>query len=78
LSLIIRPPRTIPSAVWRLIIGLTLMFTLAPATRYGYFIYPLALLMWLEISQLGQRRATAEARAAPDAAKPMASSASPA
>ena len=36
-----------PSATWRLIIGLTLMFTLAPATRFGYYIYPAGLLAWL-------------------------------
>jgi Glycosyltransferase family 87 len=68
LSLVIRPPKTVPSAVWRLIIGLTLMFTLAPATRYGYFIYPLAMLMWLEVSRLGQRQSAAEALSAEDAA----------
>jgi hypothetical protein len=73
-SLVIRPPKTVPSAVWRLIIGLTLMFTLAPATRYGYFIYPLALLMWLAISQLGQRQAAPDAaRAAPEPGAPSAS-----
>jgi Glycosyltransferase family 87 len=73
-SLAIRPPKTVPSAVWRLIIGLTLMFTLAPATRYGYFIYPLALLMWLAISQLGQRQAAPDAaRAAPEPGAPSAS-----
>lgn len=60
-SLAIRPPKTVPSAVWRLVIGLALMFTLAPATRFGYFIYPLALLIWLEVARLGQRRAAAEA-----------------
>jgi hypothetical protein len=60
-SLIVRPPRTIPSAVWRLIIGLTLMFLLAPATRFGYFIYPASLLLWLEISQLGLRQTAVEA-----------------
>jgi 4-amino-4-deoxy-L-arabinose transferase-like glycosyltransferase len=59
-SLVIRPPRTVPAAVWRLIIGLTLMFTLAPATRFGYFIYPASLLLWLEVSRLGQRQAAAE------------------
>jgi 4-amino-4-deoxy-L-arabinose transferase-like glycosyltransferase len=75
-SLVIRPPKTVPSAVWRLIIGLTLMFTLAPATRYGYFIYPLAMLMWLKVSQLGQQQS--EARAAPSPGEPIASSASPA
>jgi 4-amino-4-deoxy-L-arabinose transferase-like glycosyltransferase len=55
-SLVIRPPKTVPSAVWRLIIGLTLMFALAPATRFGYFIYPASLVLWLEVSRLGQRR----------------------
>jgi 4-amino-4-deoxy-L-arabinose transferase-like glycosyltransferase len=76
-SLVIRPPRTVPSAVWRLIIGLALMFTLAPATRYGYFIYPLALLMWLKISQIGQQQTAAEARAGPQPGERVAS-ASPA
>src|SRR5258706_4343313 len=52
-SLVIRPPRTVPSAVWRLAIGLTLMFLLAPATRFGYFIYPLSLLLWLDGSPVG-------------------------
>jgi hypothetical protein len=54
-SLIIRPPRTVPAAARWLIIGLSLMFTLAPATRFGYFIYPGALLLWLEVSLLGLR-----------------------
>lgn len=54
-SLIIRPPRTVPAAAWWLIIGLTLMFTLAPATRFGYYIYPGALLGWLQVSLLGRR-----------------------
>jgi Glycosyltransferase family 87 len=48
------PPRTVPAATWRLIIGLTAMFVLAPATRFGYFVYPAGLLAWLEISQAGQ------------------------
>jgi hypothetical protein len=51
-SLLVRPPTTVPSAVWRLAIGLSLMFLLAPATRFGYFIYPAALLMWLEVVSL--------------------------
>ncbi len=58
-SLVIRPPRTVPSAVWRLSIGLTLMFLLAPATRFGYFIYPLSLLLWLEVSRFGVRQSAA-------------------
>lgn len=56
ISLVIRPPASVHAAVWRLIIGLTLMFTLAPATRYGYFIYPLALLLWLLVCEHGQRK----------------------
>lgn len=59
-SLVLRPPSTVPAAVWRLIIGLTLMFTLAPATRFGYFIYPASLLLWLEVSRLGLRQSAAE------------------
>ncbi|MGP7996578.1 MAG: glycosyltransferase 87 family protein [Streptosporangiaceae bacterium] len=55
-SLVVRPPRTVPAATWRLIIGLVLMFTLAPATRFGYFMYPLGLWAWLEIVQLSRRR----------------------
>jgi hypothetical protein len=52
-SLVIRPPRTVPAATWRLVIGLSLMFVLAPATRFGYFLYPAGLLAWLGISWLG-------------------------
>jgi len=60
-SLAVRPPRTVPSAVWRLVIGLSLMFLLAPATRFGYFIYPASLLLWLGVSQPGIRQSAAEA-----------------
>ena len=52
-SLVIRPPRTVPAATWRLVIGLTAMFLLAPATRFGYFVYPVGLLVWLEVSRMG-------------------------
>ena len=60
-SLLVRPPRTVPAATWRLIIGLVLMFTLAPATRFGYFMYPLGLWAWLAVSQVGLRRSRAPA-----------------
>ena len=56
-SLIIRPPRTVPAATWRLVIGLSLMFVLAPATRFGYFLYPAGLLAWLGICWLGPANA---------------------
>jgi len=58
-SLVVYPPKTVPAAVWRLAIGLTLMFVLAPATRFGYFIYPASLLLWLEVSRLGLRQSAA-------------------
>jgi Glycosyltransferase family 87 len=51
-SLVLRPPRTVPAATWRLIVALVLMFTLAPSTRFGYYIYPLGLGIWLWISHL--------------------------
>jgi len=51
--LVFWPPRTVPAATWRVIIGLSLMFVLAPATRFGYFLYPMGLLAWLGISWLG-------------------------
>ncbi len=60
-SLVVHPPRTVPAATWRLIIGLALMFTLAPATRFGYFMYPLGLWAWLEVSRLGETSQDEEA-----------------
>jgi hypothetical protein len=67
--LILAPPKDVPSATWRLIIGLTLMFTLAPATRFGYYIYPAGLLVWLFVALAGRREGRPEAvpaRAAAD------------
>ena len=55
-SLVIRPPRDVPAAIWRLTIGLTLMFLLGPNVRFGYFIYPFGLLGWLALTQLGLPR----------------------
>ena len=60
LSLVIRPPKDCRSATWRLIIGLVLMFSLAPASRFGYYIYPAGLWVWMEVSSLGARGAAAE------------------
>ena len=48
---IFRPPRDARAAAWRLAIGLTAMFTLAPATRWGYFVYPIALVGWLMLTR---------------------------
>jgi hypothetical protein len=83
-SLIIRPPRTVPAATWRIAIGLSLMFVLAPATRFGYFLYPAGLLAWLAISWLafggpsgsGTRSAKAAAQSAYHAANHGSSAAS--
>jgi hypothetical protein len=46
-SLVAAPPADARAAALRLAIALALMFTLAPATRFGYFSYPAALLFWL-------------------------------
>ena len=67
-SLVVQPPRTVAAATWRLIIGLVLMFTLAPATRFGYFMYPLGLWAWLTVSQLGLRHSRRSAQEWPDRA----------
>jgi hypothetical protein len=65
-SLVVRPPRTVRAAVWRLIIALTAMFVLAPATRFGYFVYPVGLLAWLEVSRMGTEPALEELPGPPD------------
>ena len=49
--LILRPPADVRAAAWRLAIGLTAMFTLAPATRWGYFVYPIGLVGWLLLTR---------------------------
>jgi phosphatidylinositol alpha-1,6-mannosyltransferase len=49
--LIARPPRDARAAAWRLAVGLTAMFTLAPATRWGYFVYPIGLIGWLLLTR---------------------------
>jgi len=48
--LVRRPPQDYAAVAVRLAVAYTIMFTLAPATRYGYYIYPLALLCWLPLS----------------------------
>ncbi|MGV9311195.1 glycosyltransferase 87 family protein [Streptomyces sp. NPDC003691] len=42
-SLVVRPPVSVRSAANRTALGLLLALTLAPATRYGYLLYPLVL-----------------------------------
>jgi hypothetical protein len=52
-SLLVNPPKDAQAAGWRLVIGLTLMFLLAPASRAGYFVYPLGLSAWLLLTRPG-------------------------
>jgi hypothetical protein len=62
-SLVIRPPKDVPAATVRLVIGLSAMFILAPSTRFGYFIYPAAMVLWLYVSLAGRRGAEPAATA---------------
>jgi hypothetical protein len=50
-SLVVRPPRDVRAAAWRLAIGLSLMFLLGPQVRFGYFLYPLGLIGYLALTQ---------------------------
>jgi hypothetical protein len=43
-SLVVRPPASTVAAAWRLAVSLALLFAVAPATRWGYFVYPAVLL----------------------------------
>jgi hypothetical protein len=46
------------------------MFVLAPATRFGYFVYPVGLFAWLEVSRMGQAAPAAPADPAAAPAEP--------
>jgi phosphatidylinositol alpha-1,6-mannosyltransferase len=71
--MVVRPPRDVTAAAWRLAIGLTLMFLLGPQVRFGYFIYPLGLVGWLALTgasrgpRPGPRAAAGSSTAAPAA-----------
>ena len=64
ISLVIRPPRDVPAAAWRLAVGLALIFLLGPDVRFGYFIYPLGLIGWLALTAT-----TGETQAGPTGAQ---------
>jgi hypothetical protein len=49
--LVLRPPASVAAAAVRLAVGLALLFGLAPASRFGYFAYPIALLGWLVVAR---------------------------
>jgi len=55
-SLVIAPPATPAQAAIRIALGLTVLFALSPATRFGYLCYPLALCGWVALT--GARRQT--------------------
>jgi hypothetical protein len=54
-SLVFKPPRSVPRAVVLLAGAMTLMFILAPSTRFGYFIYPAGLAIWLVAVWVGRK-----------------------
>jgi len=67
-SLLVRPPADTRAVAWRLAIGLAVMFTLAPATRWGYFVYPLGLIGWIYLTR--QAPAGTDKGGSPSAAVP--------
>lgn len=71
LGFVIRPPRTVTRAVLLLAGAMTLMFVLAPATRFGYFIYPAGLAIWVLAVHFGGRD-EAQPPATPDPGEPPA------
>jgi hypothetical protein len=68
-SLAVSPPASPAAAARRLAIGLTALFLLSPATRFGYFIYPISLYAWAVLADFEEarraRRATVD-RPLPD------------
>jgi hypothetical protein len=60
-SLIVRPPADARGAALRIALGLAVMFTLAPATRWGYFVYPIGLIGWLALTGQGTAPASSGA-----------------
>lgn len=54
-SLVARPPADSAAAARRLALGLALMFALSPATRFGYFAYPIGLCGWLALTDRASR-----------------------
>ena len=55
-SLTVAPPTTPGAAARRLAIGLTALFLLSPATRFGYFIYPISLYAWAILADAQEAR----------------------
>src|SRR5215469_13241784 len=53
-SLVVAAPAGPARAATRIALGLTALFALSPATRFGYFCYPLALCGWVVLSGAGR------------------------
>jgi hypothetical protein len=53
-SLVAAPPATPARAATLIALGLTALFALSPATRFGYFCYPLALFGWVAVTGAGR------------------------
>ncbi|HTU08097.1 MAG TPA: glycosyltransferase 87 family protein [Trebonia sp.] len=49
-SLVVAPPKNPARAAIRIALGLTALFALSPATRFGYLCYPLALVGWVALT----------------------------
>jgi hypothetical protein len=54
--LLLRPPQTALAAGWRLAVGYAIVFVLDPASRFGYFVYPLGLVGWVGVTALSSER----------------------
>lgn len=61
--LALRPPSTTDATAVRLAVALAVLFTLAPAARWGYYAYPLILLGWLKLSRAARSASYSSERA---------------
>jgi hypothetical protein len=66
-SLVIRPPRSVPRAVTLLAAAMTVMFLLGPSSRFGYLIYPATLMIWLVAVVAGRQPQETPVTPGPDA-----------
>ena len=69
-SLAVCPPVTTAAAARRIAIGLTALFLLSPATRFGYFIYPISLYAWALLAD-SRPAGSADLVVQPDAVRPV-------
>jgi hypothetical protein len=67
-SLVVRPPAGSSAAAGRLAVWFAILFALAPASRWGYFAYPAAILGF--VAMIGSRNPAWRYRAAPELARP--------